>query len=68
MLKSWRKCRGVVAALRSLAEFCNYEGSLSKVLRDRLVIGVQDPNIQRRLLVEKDLTFEKAFELVQSLE
>ena len=68
MLKSWRKCRGVVTALRSLAEFCNYEGSLSKVLRDRLVIGVQDPNIQRRLLAEKDLTFEKAFELVQSLE
>ena len=38
------------------------------MLRDRLVIGVQDSHIQRRLLAEKALSFDKAFELAQSLE
>ena len=34
----------------------------------RLVIGVQDSHIQRSLLAEKALSFDKAFELAQSLE
>ena len=38
------------------------------MLRDRLVIDVQDSHIQRYLLAEKALSFDKAFELVQSLE
>ena len=75
MVESNSRCRKseesiaqYVAALRSLAEFCNFEDSLSKMLKDRLVIGVQDSHIQRRLLAEKALSFDKAFELAQSLE
>ena len=38
------------------------------MLRDRLVCGVKDMQLQRRLLAEPDLTFKKAFELAQSTE
>ena len=54
--------------LCSLAEFCNYGASLDNMLRDRLVCGVNDSQIQRRLLSERNLTFAKALELAQGLE
>eukprot|EP00731_Ephydatia_muelleri_P011245 Em0006g139a len=38
------------------------------MLRDRIVIGVNDPNIQRRLLAEPNLTLKKALEIAQALE
>ena len=38
-----------MASLRSLAEFCNYGGTLDHMLRDRLVCGVRNDRIQRRL-------------------
>ncbi len=51
-----------------LAEFCNYGGSLNKMLRDRLVCGVCGVNneaIQRKLL---DLTYERALAIAQGSE
>ena len=57
-----------VSQLRSLAEFCNYGALLDNMLRDRLVCGVNDSHIQRRLLSERNLTFAKALELAQGLE
>ena len=48
-----------VSELRSLAEFCNYGGVLDDVLRDRLVSDINNVSMQRSLLAEKDLTFEK---------
>lgn len=38
------------------------------MLGDRIVCGIGDEEIQRRLLVEKDLTFQKAYEIVTSME
>ena len=38
------------------------------MLRDRIVIGVNDSNIQRRLLAEPNLTLKKALEIAQALE
>jgi len=38
------------------------------MLRDRLVCGVEEPRIQRRLLAEADLTFDKAYELALASE
>ena len=35
-------------------------------LRDRLVCGVTDQTLWRKLLTEKDLMFQRAFELTQS--
>ena len=47
-----------VADLCRLAEFCNFRTALNKMIRDRLVVGVNCESIQKRLLAEKDLTYE----------
>jgi len=57
-----------VSELRSLAESCNFEGTLEDQIRDRLVCGVNDDQIQRRLLSEAKLTYKRALELAQGLE
>ena len=49
-----------VAELRHLAIDCEFGDSLNEMLRDRLVCGVNDSRIQRRLLSEADLDFLKA--------
>ena len=52
-----------VSVLRSLAlaQKCNFKsGTMDEMLRDRLVCGINEDNIQRRLLSEKKLTYEKA--------
>ena len=57
-----------VAALRELAQHCEFKETLSDMLRDRLVCGVNHKGITNRLLAEKDLTFDKALELAQAME
>ena len=57
-----------VAELRRLAEFCEFCTTLDKMLRDRLVCGVNDESIQKKLLVEKNLTFARALLLAQGTE
>ena len=57
-----------VSELRSLAEFCNYGATLDDMLRDRLVCGIRDDHIQRRLLAEEKLTFQKAMEIAVAME
>ncbi|TWW72848.1 hypothetical protein D4764_15G0002420 [Takifugu flavidus] len=57
-----------VAVLRKLAQDCNYGDKLSEMIRDRLVCGIVDDRIQRRLLSEPDLTFDKALKLAQAIE
>ena len=38
------------------------------MLGNRIVCGIRNEEIQRRRLVEKDLTFQKAYEIVTSME
>ena len=57
-----------IAALRKLGEHCGYGDSLNEMIRDRLVCGVNNDTIQPRLLAEKELKFERAFEIAQSIE
>ena len=57
-----------VAELRALAQYCNFGASFTDLLRDRIICGINDDHVQRRLLLEKALTFEKALELAVSLE
>lgn len=57
-----------VTELKRLSEYCAFGETLDDMLRDRLVCGVRDSRLQRRLLTEKDLTFAKAFELAKLAE
>uniref|UniRef100_A0A1A7YSF0 Gypsy retrotransposon integrase-like protein 1 n=2 Tax=Iconisemion striatum TaxID=60296 RepID=A0A1A7YSF0_9TELE len=57
-----------VAELRRLAQDCNYGNTLEQKLRDRLVCGINEDRIQRRLLSEVDLTCEKALSIAVAAE
>ena len=57
-----------IAVLRKAAEHCNYGESLSEMLRDRLVCGITNSAVQKRLLAEKELTLERAVSLAQAVE
>ena len=57
-----------VAALRALAEHCDYKDTLNDMLRDKLVCGLNHEAIQQKLMAEKTLTYGTALELVQSME
>lgn len=57
-----------VAGLRRLSEHCQFGTTLEDMLRDRLVCGISDDRIQRRLLGERELTFEKAVEIATATE
>ena len=59
-----------VAALRQLAEHCDYGESLNDMLRDKLVCGVNHEAIQQKLMAQNpaELTFAKAMELAQRIE
>ena len=57
-----------VAVLRQLSEHCAFGDTLQDVLRDRLVCGVKDERIQRRLLGEVELTFARAFQIALAVE
>ena len=57
-----------VAELRSLTEFCNFGDMLEVMIHDRLVCGINDPAIQKRLLAEPELTYAKAVEVAQNTE
>ena len=53
-----------VAELRRLSEHCAFtEGTLEDMIRDRLVCGINDDRMQRRLLAEAELNFKRAYEL-----
>ena len=57
-----------VAELRKLSEHCEFADTLSDMLRDRLVCGINDQRLQRRLLSEPQLTYAKAFDLAPAIE
>lgn len=57
-----------IAELRNLATHCQFEASLSDTLRDRLVVGLRNETIQKRLLSETDLDLEKAINLSFAME
>ena len=49
-------------------ENCGFGESLNEMLRDRIVCGINDDVIQKRLLAEADLKFDKAVQQAQSME
>ncbi|XP_072171469.1 uncharacterized protein [Diadema setosum] len=57
-----------IAALKSMAEHCNYGSTLGEMIRDRLVCGIRHDRIQRILLAEKKLDLTKAVDIATSVE
>ena len=56
-----------IAELRKIAEHCKY-GAVLNDLRHRLVCGTCNKGTQRRLLLQVDLTFDKAIEVALAAE
>ena len=57
-----------VSQLHSLSENCGFGDTLEDMLRDQVVCGIQDDEIQRCFLTESNFKFAKAVELAQSME
>ena len=57
-----------VVELKRLALKCEFGTFLEEASRDCLVCGLKSMQIQKKMLAERDLTFEKAFETGQSME
>ena len=56
-----------VAEFRALAKHCNFGETLDVMIRNRLVCGINDDSIQKRLLTEGDkLSLTKAISIAQS--
>ena len=51
-----------------MSKFCNFGATLEDMLRDRLVCGINEEHIQKRLLSKPNLTLQRAVELSESLE
>ena len=57
-----------IAALCELALHCDYGDKLQEMVRAHLVCGVNHKGIQRKLLSEMNLTYEKALVFAQAIE
>ena len=57
-----------VAALRDIAQHCEFKDTLQDMLRDRLVCGVKHAAITNKLLTVKTLTYNIALETAQAME
>ena len=57
-----------VEELRHIAIHCDYGDSLKDMLRDRLICGINNKQMQCRLLAEKKTDFESLLEIAQLME
>ena len=56
-----------VTALTTLAKSCNLRQCLHySLIRDRIVFGVKEPALRKKLLQERQLTLEKAIDICKS--
>ena len=57
-----------IASLHKLAEHCNYGAMLNEMIRDRLVVGLRDAALSRKLQLEADLTLDSAITTARQTE
>ena len=57
-----------IEQLKKLSLHCDFKASLNEKRRDRIVCGVRNTQIQKRLLSEKDITYDKAVEISIAME
>ena len=66
--RSRKSISSYIAELCKLSEHCEYGDTFNDMLRDRLVYGIDDQRMQRRLLQEVKLTFTQARDMVLAME
>jgi len=54
--------------LRRRAEYYDFGAIKDSLIRDQIVVGINDPKLRERLLRETDLTLEKAIKLCRITE
>ena len=54
-----------ITSLYSLAESCDYGAMKDEMIRDRIVVGIQDNSLSERMQMDSDLTLEKAKRMVR---
>lgn len=57
-----------VAVLKKLSEHCDFGAHLQDAMRDRLVCGLNNEAIQRKLLTEEKLDYKKAVDVALAME
>ena len=57
-----------VAELRRLTKHCEFGAYLDDALRDRFVCGLRSETIQKKLLTETDLSFQRAVDIAHTME
>ncbi len=57
-----------VAALRSLSKTCNYGALTDNLIRDRMVVGILDKGIRKKLLQESKLTLQSCIDIARANE
>ena len=57
-----------VANLRQLTKTCKFGSLEESLIRDRVVLGIQDDNVRRRLLQENELTLAQAVQTIRAHE
>lgn len=56
------------SALLSLSKNCAFKDLTASLIKDRIIVGIQDNSIRQKLLSEKGLTLEKCLETARSFE
>lgn len=56
------------ASLLELSRNCGFGDLRDSLIRDRIVVGVRDPGLRKRLLFEKTLTLQECMEKARSVE
>lgn len=54
--------------LRKIAQNCNFESFLDRMLRDRIIYGIKDRHVQQKLLAKKNLSLQQAVEICRTSE
>ncbi|KAK3798401.1 hypothetical protein RRG08_041701 [Elysia crispata] len=62
LVRQWKN------ALRHLSEHCEFTETLNDRLCEKFVTGLNNSDIQRKLILERDLTIDKAIHLAASME
>jgi hypothetical protein len=58
-----------LAALRTLVKTCNFcDNCIDSLLRDRIILGIKDPQAQKNLLKERDLTLANTIQICRAME